>query len=99
MPDDRPMWMKLATLREDACISAHYSLSVIRFMRDWLEELANASAAEGFIAMAEEAIQILEEEQEAAEDAIESGDWMPDLLPLSEKCPRSGSARRARGCC
>jgi hypothetical protein len=75
MPDDRPMWMKLATLREDACISAHYSLEVIRFMRDWLEELA----------MVEEATQILEEEQAAAEAAIDSGDWMPDLLPLPEE--------------
>ncbi len=79
MTDDRPMWMRLATLRGDACISAHYSLSVIGFMRDWLEELANASAAEGFIAMAEEAIQILEEEQQAAKNAIESDDWMPEL--------------------
>jgi hypothetical protein len=75
MPDDRPMWMKLATLREDACISAHYTLEVIRFMRDWLEELA----------MVEEATQILEEEQAAAEAAIDSGDWMPDLLPLPEE--------------
>jgi hypothetical protein len=80
MLDDRPMWMKLATLREDACISAHYSLEVVRFMRDWLEQLASASAAEGYLAMAEEAIQILDEEQELAEYAIESGDWMPDLL-------------------
>ena len=80
MLDDRPMWMKLATLREDACISAHYSLEVVRFMRDWLEQLASASAAEGYLAMAEEAIQILDEEQELAESAIESGDWMPDLL-------------------
>lgn len=69
------MWMKLATLREDACISAHYTLEVIRFMRDWLEELA----------MVEEATQILEEEQAAAEAAIDSGDWMPDLLPLPEE--------------
>jgi DNA-binding GntR family transcriptional regulator len=80
MLDDRPMWMKLATLREDACISAHYSLEVVRFMRDWLEQLASASAAEGYLAMAEEAIQILDEEQELAESAIESGDWMPDPL-------------------
>jgi DNA-binding GntR family transcriptional regulator len=80
MIDNRAMWMKLATLREDACISAHYSLEVILFMRDWLEQLASASAAEGYLAMAEEAIQILDEEQELAEYAIESGDWMPDLL-------------------
>jgi DNA-binding GntR family transcriptional regulator len=80
MIDDRAMWMKLATLREDACISAHYSLEVIRFMRDWLEQLASASAAEGYLAMAEEAIQILHEEHELAESAIESGDWMPDPL-------------------
>lgn len=69
------MWMKLATLREDACISAHYTLEVIRFMRDWLEELA----------MVKEATQILGEEQAAAEAAIDSGDWMPDLLPLPEE--------------
>lgn len=80
MLDDRPMWMKLATLREDACISAHYLLEVVRFMRDWLEQLASASAAEGYLAMTEEAIQILDEEQELAESAIESGEWMPDLL-------------------
>jgi DNA-binding GntR family transcriptional regulator len=49
-------------------------------MRDWLEQLASASAAEGYLAMAEEAIQILDEEQELAESAIESGDWMPDPL-------------------
>jgi len=85
MPDSRPMWMKLATLREDACISAHYTLEVIRFMRDWLEKLANFSAANGYLAMVEEAIQILEEEQDAAEAAIDSGDWMPDLIPLSEE--------------
>lgn len=85
MIDHRPMWMKLATLREDACISAHYSLSVIRFMRDWLEELANFSAANGFLAMVEEAIPILEEEQSVAESAIESDDWMPDLLPSPEE--------------
>ena len=85
MPDDRPMWMKLATLREDACISAHYTLEVIRFMRDWLEGLANFSAANGYLAMVEEAIQVLEEEQAAAEAAIDSGDWTPDLPPLPEE--------------
>ena len=85
MPDDRPMWMKLATLRDDACISAHYTLEVIRFMRDWLEELANFSTGNGYLAMVEEAIQILEEEQAAAKAAIDSGDWMPDLLPLPEE--------------
>ena len=78
MTDDRPMWMKLATLRPDASISAHYSLEVLRFMRNWLDELSAASVAEGCLPMVFEALQILEEEQAAAEDAIESDDWMPE---------------------
>ena len=80
MPDDRPMWMKIATLREDACISAHYSLEVIRFLERFTLEITARSIGEGFIPMLSELEQILEEEREIAEAAIESGEWMPDLI-------------------
>jgi len=79
MLDDRPLWMKLATLREDACISAHYSLEVIRFLERYTLEIAARSISEGFIPMLSEFEQILEEERKIAEAAIESGEWMPDL--------------------
>jgi hypothetical protein len=85
MRDDRPMWMQLATLRGDACISAHYSLELIRYMRQYAIELTARSMLEGFLPMLSELEQILEEEQQIAEAAIESGDWMPDLLPLPEE--------------
>jgi len=78
MTDDRPMWMRLATLRHDSCISAHYSMDVLRFMHSWLDELSAASIAEGYLPMVFEALQILEEELAAAEEAIESDDWMPE---------------------
>ena len=79
MLDKRPLWMRLATCREDACISAHYSLEVIRVLQRYCLEITAASIGEGCIPMLSELEQILEEEREVAEQAIESGDWMPDL--------------------
>lgn len=79
MQDTRPLWMQLATLREDACISAHYSLSVIEHMRQWLQAIEDSSAAEGYpLTLTFVAIDQLEEEAQAAHEAIESGEWMPD---------------------
>lgn len=81
MTDTRPLWMKLATLREDACISAHYSAEVIRFMRDWLTAIDEASAAEGYpMTLIYVAIDQLEDDLTEAQEALESGDWMPELL-------------------
>lgn len=79
MLDERPLWMRLATCREDACISAHYSLEVIRLLQRYCLEITAASIGEGFIPMLSELEQILEEEEEIAMAAVESGDWMPDL--------------------
>ena len=82
MEDARPLWMKLATLRRDACISAHYSISVIQFMRDWLREIEGASAAEGYpLTLINVAIDQLEDESAIGLDALESDDWMPTLPP------------------
>jgi hypothetical protein len=47
-------------------------------MHSWLDELSAASIAEGYLPMVFEALQILEEELAAAEEAIESDDWMPE---------------------
>jgi hypothetical protein len=79
MLDKRPLWMRLATCREDACISAHYSLEVIKVLQRYCLEITAMSIDNGFIPMLSELEQILEEEREIAEQAIESGDWMPDL--------------------
>ena len=71
--------MRLATCRGDACISAHYSLEVIRVLQRYCLEITAASIGEGFIPMLSELEQILDEEEEIAAAAVESGDWMPDL--------------------
>ena len=85
MNDSRPLWMKLATLRNDACISAHYSASVIRFMRDWLTAIAEFSAAEGYpLCLIDVAIGQLEDDLAEAREAIASGDWMPEPAPFHE---------------
>ncbi len=77
--------MQLATLRDDACISAHYTLEVIRFLERYLLEITAQSMSKGFIPMLSELEQILEEERETAEAAIESGDWMPELAPVKKE--------------
>lgn len=82
MNDTRPLWMKLATLRDDACISAHYAAEVIRFMRNWLVSIDEASAAEGYhLTVINVAIDQLDDELAAAHDALDSEDWMPDPAP------------------
>lgn len=42
-------------------------------------EITAASIGEGFLPILSELEQILEEEEEIAAAAVESGDWMPDL--------------------
>lgn len=79
MLDKRPLWMRLATCQEDACISAHYSLEVIRLLQRYCLEITAASIGEGFLPMLSELEQILEEEEKIAVAAIENEDWMPDL--------------------
>lgn len=81
MSDLRPLWMKLATLREDACISAHYSAEVIRFMRNWLVSIDQTSLTEGYaLTVINVAIDQLDDDLAIALEALESGDWMPDPI-------------------
>lgn len=82
MEDARPLWMKIATLRFGAVISADYSRRVIQFMHDWLTAIDEASAAEGYHAtLINVAIDNLEDELETADQALASGELMPGLLP------------------
>lgn len=79
MEDTRHLWMKLATLTPYACISAEYSAAVIRFMRSWLQEIRDSSAAEGYpLCLIDVAIGNLDDEYSKVRRAMESGEWMPD---------------------